>query len=161
MIKFLLVLFSIQFVSANEFDLPAGSKLKERALAPRTNECQLCHMKRSQKIMMLDKVNKTDREHFEIDIQHGTLKKACHDCHDINNSDRLMAPATFENTSILCQRCHQERYREWQYGRHGKISNSWKENIIVYHCIDCHNPHDVRYKQMEAHPGHKHRGAAH
>ena len=128
-----------------------ASDLKVRPLAPRSNECQLCHIKRQQREIFVPNKNVTKREHFEIEISHGSLKKACNDCHDVNNSNFLFAPANFKNTSPLCARCHAERYVEWQQGKHGKKVGSWK-NTIAYQCIECHNPHSVSFKKMQSKP---------
>ena len=151
MINLLLILFSVNFIYSNDITPQPPMNLQKRPLAPRANECQLCHMKRSQHEVFISPKNKTEREHFEIEISHGTLKKACNDCHDINNSNKLFAPATFENTSLLCARCHSLRYTEWQKGMHGKKFGSWKNNI-AFQCIDCHNPHSVSFKKMQSKP---------
>jgi formate-dependent nitrite reductase cytochrome c552 subunit len=148
MINLILTIVSFSFVNSNEVPM----NLRPRPLAPRANECQLCHIKRTNRENFVPKKNSTKSEHGEIVIVHGSLKKACNDCHDVNNSDKLMSPGTFEDTSLLCSRCHIERYREWQKGIHGKKISSW-QNYVVFHCIDCHNPHDVSFKKMESRPG--------
>jgi hypothetical protein len=150
MINLLFALVAGHFINAT--DVPMN--LQPRPLAARANECQLCHIKRQHKEVFVPKTNKTSKEHFDIEISHGTLKKSCADCHDVNNSNKLMAPGTFENTSLLCNRCHSGRYIEWQNGMHGKKITSWKNNI-AYHCIDCHNPHSVSFKQMQSKPAPK------
>lgn len=153
MINLLIAIASLNFLYANEVIVEqVPMNLQSRPLAPRANECQLCHIKRSAKEVFVPRKNQTHKEHFEIEILHGNLKKSCNDCHDVNNSNKLMAPATFENTSVLCARCHIERFREWEKGFHGKKVTSWKNNV-AYHCIDCHNPHNVKFKTMQARPG--------
>ncbi len=154
MINFLITIFSVNFICAADITTQIPMNLKERPLAPRANECQLCHIKRNHKEVFIPKKNVTVSEHAEIQISHGSLKKSCNDCHDVNNSNKLIAPATFANTSLLCARCHSERYVEWQKGFHGKKVSSWKNNV-AYHCIDCHNPHSVSFKKMEAKPAPK------
>lgn len=155
MINLLITLFSINYLAAVDVVIEqVPMNLRPRPLAARANDCQLCHIKRSSKEAFVPKKNQTTKEHFEIDIAHGTLKKACNDCHDVNNSNKLLSPATFANTSLLCARCHIERYREWERGFHGKKITSWKNNVS-YHCIDCHNPHNVKFKNMQAKPGPK------
>ncbi len=129
----------------------SGMLMNKRPLAPRSNECQLCHIRRIAKTVFIPKVNSIAKEHFEINLVHGNLKRSCNECHDINNSNKLIAPASFQDTSILCSRCHIERYNEWKNGIHGKKVNSWKE-AVAFHCIDCHNPHDVAFKKMQARP---------
>jgi nitrate/TMAO reductase-like tetraheme cytochrome c subunit len=154
MINLLLIFFSINFLSAGENRDQIPMNLQKRPLAPRANECQLCHIKRIHREVFIPSKNNTKREHFEIEISHGSLKKSCNDCHDVNNSNKLVFPATFENTSLLCSRCHSERYIEWQKGIHGKKVGSWKNNIS-FHCIDCHNPHSVSFKKMQSRPAPK------
>jgi nitrate/TMAO reductase-like tetraheme cytochrome c subunit len=144
--KFLLFFIFVSTVYATE--------LKLRPLAQRSGECKLCHIKRETREAYIPKKNVTQREHFEIVISHGSLKKACNDCHDVNNSNFLLSPGTFENTSALCSRCHIERYREWQNGFHGKKITSWKNNV-AFQCIDCHDPHSVSFKKMESKPAPK------
>lgn len=152
MINLLMAFLSIHMSFALEGDITKlPLNLRPRPIAPRANECQLCHIKRVSREDFIPKKNKTEREHFEINISHGSLKKNCNDCHDVNNSNKLIAPATFENTSLLCARCHTLRFVEWQKDLHGKKITSW-QNSVSYHCIDCHNPHSVSFKKMEAKP---------
>ena len=153
-INLLIFIVSINFVYSAEVIPTLPTNLHPRPLAARANECQLCHIKRVQREIFIPKKNKTQREHSEIIISHGSLKKSCNDCHDVNNSNRLFAPASFENTSLLCARCHNERYVEWQKGFHGKKVGSWKNNI-TFHCVECHNPHSVSFKPMQSKPAPK------
>lgn len=128
-------------------------EVKVRPLAPRANECQLCHIKRQTREVFLSPKKVTTKEHTHIDIAHGSLKKACNDCHDLNNSNKLILPATFANTNQICARCHIENYAEWQRGQHGKKTGGWLKNNVAYNCIDCHDPHNVSFKKMMAVPG--------
>jgi len=155
MITLLISFFSLNLALAGDIVFEkVPMNLQPRPLAARSNECQLCHIKRTSKEVFIPQKNKTTKEHFEIEVVHGNLKKSCNDCHDVNNSNKLIAPGNFENTSLLCARCHIERFREWEKGFHGKKITSWKKNVS-YHCIDCHNPHNVKFKSMEALPGPK------
>lgn len=143
--KFFLILLLANYTHATE--------LKGRSLAPRAKDCTLCHIKRTTRETFVPSKNVTKREHFEIQIAHGSLKKACNDCHDVNNSNQLFLPATFENTTPLCARCHAERVLEWKMGRHGKKIGSWDNSkALQFQCIECHNPHSVSFKKMEAKP---------
>lgn len=154
MIQFIIALVSIHFLYSSEVISKLPMNLHERPLAPRANECQLCHIKRVHQEVFIPQKNKTQREHAEIEISHGSLKMACNDCHDVNNSNKLFLPATFANTSLLCARCHNERYIDWQKGIHGKKVGNWKNNI-TFQCIDCHNPHSVSFKKMQPKPAPK------
>ena len=126
-----------------------ANELKFRKLAPRSNECQQCHIKRNQKDVFISSKNITAREHSNILLSHGNAKNYCNDCHDIEHSNKLFSPATFENTSAVCARCHFERFNEWQQGSHGKKVGNWKKSVS-FHCIDCHNPHSVSIEGMQS-----------
>jgi predicted CXXCH cytochrome family protein len=151
------LLIKINFLMTMIFlNTSIASELKSRLAPPRSNQCQLCHIKRVNREVFIPKKNSTKSEHFEIIISHGNLKKSCNDCHDVNNSNYLFAPATFQNTTPLCARCHNERVVEWQNGLHGKKIGSWDKNKnISYQCIDCHYSHSVSFKKMQANPGPK------
>ena len=130
--------------------------LKKRPLPPRHNQCHLCHLKKSK--TFVPKAKQTTREHADRNLQHGNLDISCHSCHDIHNSNYLRSfsqeePASFENPSPVCIRCHRERYRDWKNGTHGKRVGGWDPKAhIWYNCVDCHNPHSVRFKEMKAVP---------
>lgn len=145
MINLLSFFISLNIVNSSE------QNLQKRPLAARSNQCQLCHIKRKHQEIFIPQEEKTKREHFEIELSHGNLKRSCNDCHDVNNSNKLFAPATFANTSPVCARCHIEHYTQWQKGIHGKKVGSWK-NMVSYHCIDCHNPHAVSIKKIQSRP---------
>lgn len=68
----------------------------------------------------------------------GTDNNACYVCH---NSRDMMSLRFLNGTSIsldkaflICQQCHQERYKAWEEGTHGKPG----EKIS---CTECHDPH--------------------
>ncbi len=148
----------ILFVGAVSFAGAFEEKpvLKKRPLPPRHDQCHLCHLKKSK--LFLPKAKPTQREHADRNLQHGNLDISCHSCHDIHNSNYLRSfsqeePASFENPSPVCIRCHRERYRDWMAGTHGKRVGGWEpKSHIWYHCVDCHNPHSVKFKEMKAFP---------
>ncbi|MGZ3721889.1 MAG: hypothetical protein ACXVA9_03090 [Bdellovibrionales bacterium] len=138
-------------VLASENALP----MKEHTLPARANECQFCHMDR--KSPFVSKKNSTQMEHTQIVSQHGRQILACNFCHDKANHNRLKSsaefPASFANPSPVCQRCHAEVYKDWTKGLHGKRTGGWKgEQRQQFHCIECHDPHSVKFKAMEAKP---------
>lgn len=124
--------------------------LKERRLPHRHDECQLCH--RPKQRDFIGKKTKTEIEHVGILPVHGRASFACQNCHDINNHNFLRAstgvPTSFEKSSGVCQRCHANQYRDWRDGIHGKRIGYWNGQRTQYHCIDCHNPHAVRFEEM-------------
>lgn len=128
-------------------------ELLERPLPKRHNECQFCHISKNTKFVT--KTKETELEHKRIVAKHGNKNLECNHCHDKANHEYLRNtkefPASFRNTSPVCYRCHVETFRDWELKIHGKNTKSWKAGEEVgRHCIDCHNPHDVKFKEMEA-----------
>lgn len=126
--------------------------LKERALPPRHDKCHLCHLKKKEPF----EPNKfaTQKEHNRVEAIHGDVVLSCHNCHDVNRNNYLLSPrspqASFSNTSPVCKRCHAAIYRDWTEGIHGHRIGGWRGEKIQFQCIDCHNPHSVRFKPMNA-----------
>ena len=130
----------------------AEMNLKERELPARSSECELCHISRKDQFIS-NKVSTTS-EHKEIVEIHGKKKLECNQCHDKADHNYLKKPATFQDSSPVCRRCHVEQYRAFLNGLHGKATGSWTaEKRIRHNCIDCHNQHNVKFKPMESHPG--------
>ena len=129
-------------------------QLNPRALPERHNECQFCHTKKN-RAYMSSKTNPT-LEHSEKSARHGKVDMACQSCHNINNSNYLrsstFAEASFENSSAVCSQCHAREYRDWRRGIHGKRLGNWNGEKVQFNCIDCHSPHSVNFKKMEAAP---------
>ncbi len=126
-------------------------KLKPRELPDRYNECAYCHVKKDR--FFAKKSKATVLEHVGISPTHGTRDLSCNSCHDINNHNFLRGfkdhPADFTNPSPTCARCHLEKFRSWKKGLHGKRTGGWMQPKIQFHCIDCHNPHKVKFPSMQ------------
>ena len=126
--------------------------LKERALPPRHDQCHLCHIKKK-KFFVLQKFE-TLREHNRVEAAHGDVILSCNNCHDMNRNNYLISPkspqASFSNTSPVCKRCHAAIYRDWTEGVHGQRIGEWSVEKVQFHCIDCHDPHSVRFKKMQS-----------
>lgn len=122
------------------------------AMVSNANDCQFCHIKRNDLLVFNSPKSETKREHAQMTSWHGRQKKACSDCHDGNNSNYLYLPATFTATSLVCARCHSERYEEWREGTHGKKIGGWKKGNVALACMDCHDAHSVNFKKMQALP---------
>ena len=139
-------LFFITNISASEV------RLTERKLPDRYDECNLCHLKK--KLEFIPSKHKPNREHNDYPLRHSKSEMSCNSCHDINNFNFLKSSkelsASFENSSPVCQRCHSEVFRDWRQGIHGKRSGEWMGKKIQNQCIDCHDPHSVKYKSVKA-----------
>ncbi|MBI2609265.1 MAG: hypothetical protein HYW47_06680 [Deltaproteobacteria bacterium] len=129
-------------------------QLTERPLPKRYNECQHCHLQKQKRFVPATK--KTVREHSDKKLKHGNIEMSCNHCHDIAHRNYLRStpshPASFENSSPVCAQCHEDRHKDWKNGIHGHRIGEWNGNQIQFHCIDCHNPHNVSFKKMEARP---------
>ena len=130
-------------------------RLKEHKV-PAEN-CEDCHMKKNRPFMPSKK--EPERNHPGKSLQHGKEEIACGSCHDIRQSNRLRtskeAPATFAQPSPVCMRCHVEEFRNWSEGIHGKRTGGWNREKLQSQCVDCHNPHSVPFKKMQANPAPK------
>ena len=151
--KYLLLMLVLFFSINSMSETPS---LKKRPLPPRHDQCHLCHMKKNR--YFIPKAKLTKREHADRNLWHGNLNISCHSCHDVRNSNYLRSysenePASFENPSPVCIRCHRDRYREWKNGTHGKRIGGWDPKFQTwYGCIDCHDPHSVKFKSLKAVP---------
>lgn len=116
--------------------------------------CQDCHAKKNKEFILSKK--KTTLKHENFAGKHGRTDVACGGCHDRNNSNFLRstpdARASFVNPSPVCKQCHQDRYKDWEIGIHGKRLGGWNIGKKQLHCIECHGPHSVRFKTMKAEP---------
>jgi|GEM_PF-191830 len=95
--------------------------------------------------------------HRNIQVNHGGVRVWCLDCHDPNNrnyltplSDGRLIP--FEQSYLLCGKCHGTKFRDWRNGIHGKRSGYWNGEKTYFLCVTCHNPHSPRFKPIEPMP---------
>ena len=91
-------------------------------------------------------------EHTNIVLNHAQGERWCLDCHDINNRDKLHLVngqrISFEESYRLCGQCHGDKYRDWKVGVHGKRTGMWNGEKQYLLCVNCHNPHDPRFKPL-------------
>ncbi|MGZ3712964.1 MAG: hypothetical protein ACXWQO_20130 [Bdellovibrionota bacterium] len=125
--------------------------------SPPLEHCEDCHMKKTRTFMQPKK--QPQRNHAEKNLQHGKGEIACGSCHDAEHSNRLRssatAPADFTHPSPVCQQCHVDVFRDWARGMHGKRTGGWNREKVQSQCIDCHDPHSVKFKKMQAMPAPK------
>ncbi|MHB9003369.1 MAG: hypothetical protein ACYC6C_04820 [Coriobacteriia bacterium] len=130
----------------------AGSSTGELAFYP----CTDCHPvalgANGKPITPLPKDFKKHAIELEVHDILGADERACLACHDdpARNPGKLILPdgslvdVTGE-ISRVCQRCHFEKYREWEVGIHGKGAPKCSS-------AGCHDPHTPSWIYMEALP---------
>jgi hypothetical protein len=114
--------------------------------------CSACHASM--------KVNRTRREltemHTDIVLKHGFAQVWCLDCHNADNRDVLHLASgelvPFDESYRLCGQCHGEKYRDWRAGVHGRRTGDWNGHKSYLLCVNCHNPHQPRFKPLVPRP---------
>ena len=95
-------------------------------------------------------------EHTNIVLNHAQGQRWCLDCHDTYDRDRLHLVngqrIRFEESYRLCGQCHGDKYRDWKVGVHGKRTGMWNGEKQYLLCVNCHNPHDPRFKPLAPMP---------
>ena len=105
-------------------------------------------------------VNRTKRVltdmHTDIVLKHDAEHRWCLDCHDATNRDQLHLasgePVPFEESYRLCGQCHGEKYRDWRAGVHGRRVGQWNGAKRYLLCVNCHSPHEPRFKSLPPKP---------
>jgi hypothetical protein len=91
-------------------------------------------------------------EHTNIVLNHAQGERWCLDCHDTYDRDKLHLVngqrIRFEESYRLCGQCHGDKYRDWKVGVHGKRTGMWNGEKQYLLCVNCHNPHDPRFKPL-------------
>jgi hypothetical protein len=97
---------------------------------------------------------KLERMHDNVKLTHGDLW--CTSCHDPSgpNRFRLAEGTTVDvaDTPRLCGQCHSGRYKDWTIGAHGKRTGYWNGPRRVLVCLNCHDPHSPRFKDLKPLP---------
>jgi len=115
--------------------------------------CTRCHDR-------VDDSNPTPRNllaaHWDIRLAHGSREQWCYDCHNPSNRDKLRLAGgrlvSFETSYELCGQCHGEKLRDWRRGVHGRRIGCWNGEREYLLCVNCHNPHDPKFKSMHPKP---------
>jgi len=96
--------------------------------------------------------------HEEISamFNHDSENRWCLDCHDLNNRDYLRLASgkllDFKESYKLCGQCHGEKYRDWKVGVHGKRTGYWNGQKEYLLCVNCHNPHSPKFRELKPEP---------
>jgi hypothetical protein len=84
------------------------------------------------------------------EFQHGRGRIWCLDCHHTTQRNKLVDnfgdPIDFDQSHLLCGKCHGDKLRDWRDGIHGKRIGEWASNGKKrwFLCVECHNPHNVQ-----------------
>jgi Cytochrome c7 and related cytochrome c len=85
-------------------------------------------------------------------FNHDSENRWCLDCHDLKNRDYLRLASgdllDFKESYKLCGQCHGEKYRDWKVGVHGKRTGDWNGKKEYLLCVNCHNPHSPKFKEL-------------
>jgi hypothetical protein len=95
--------------------------------------------------------------HTDITLNHAASVKWCLECHDAGNRDKLRLVSgdlvDFTESYLLCAQCHGPTYRDWKAGIHGKRTGYFSGGKIMYYlCVNCHYPHDPKFKPIKPEP---------
>jgi len=98
--------------------------------------------------------------HTNIRLNHGGIRLWCLDCHHPDDRNYLLPLSdgkkiAFEQSYLLCGKCHGTIYRDWRYGIHGKRTGFWNGAKNYYLCVSCHDPHNPRFKPLVPMPAPK------
>jgi uncharacterized CHY-type Zn-finger protein len=89
-------------------------------------------------------------------FNHDSENRWCLDCHDLMNRDYLRLASgkllDFKESYKLCGQCHGEKYRDWKVGVHGKRTGEWNGKKEYLLCVNCHNPHSPKFKELKPEP---------
>ena len=93
-------------------------------------------------------------EHESIELKHGN-NRFCLNCHHTTNRNAFTdydgSEIAEQNVVSLCARCHGPVHRDWQAGVHGRKNGFWDKSKgpqTQLRCIQCHDPHDPKFKGM-------------
>ena len=93
--------------------------------------------------------------HDGMALKHGK-ERWCLDCHDAKDRDHLHLVngqlVDFEQSYKLCGQCHGDKYRDWKVGVHGKRTGHWNGQKQYLLCVNCHDPHQPRFKPLQPLP---------
>lgn len=130
-------------------EYPSG---KPAVLSSGNFPCSNCHAG-----MTPDFTRRALTFHPEIRLnRHGGGRMWCLECHDASDRDHVRLAngekVPFPELHRLCGQCHENIYRHWKAGIHGKRTGSWEGEKRYHLCTQCHNPHSPRFKPLRPEP---------
>ncbi len=97
-------------------------------------------------------------EHGSIKLDHGN-NRFCLNCHHPSNRSAFVdydgSEIAEADVVLLCAKCHGPTYRDWQAGVHGRRNGYWnvaKGARTQLRCIQCHDPHQPKFKELKPLP---------
>jgi hypothetical protein len=89
-------------------------------------------------------------------FNHDPENRWCLDCHDLKSRDSLKLASgkllDFKESYKLCGQCHGEKLRDWKVGVHGKRTGEWNGKKDYFLCVNCHNPHSPKFRELSPEP---------
>lgn len=112
-------------------------------------ECSECHSKPLVEIQGKENIEKS---HWDIRLKHANRETMnCATCHSENNMDELRSitdkPIDFNLSHKLCGQCHQNQFKDWSGGAHGKQIGGWAQPRVSQTCVGCHDPHKPAFEK--------------
>ncbi|MDA8092172.1 MAG: hypothetical protein M0Z61_18350 [Nitrospiraceae bacterium] len=151
-ILFLLVPLSFAVAAEQAYPLPNPKDIKARPpFSKGLFPCSQCH----QGMPANWKRRKLTMMHQDIVLNH-MPGGWCFDCHNPDNRDKLKLftgeSVSFDQSYLVCGQCHGFIFKEWKAGLHGKRTGMWNGEKKYYQCINCHWPHDPKFKSIKPFP---------
>jgi len=139
--------------------------------------CSSCH----DNVFIDSRVRELKDEHTSLKFEHGGGRFWCYDvCHNGRDMDNLVSlrrrPIDYDQAYKLCGQCHFQRFKDWDFGGHGRRAGAWpvprdvpqthdklrvaerdkigtwKGDRVIMSCPACHNPHSPAIKPYTASP---------
>jgi hypothetical protein len=139
--------------------------------------CSGCH----DNVFIDGRVRDLKDEHTSLKFEHGGGRFWCYDaCHNGRDMDHLVSirrrPIDYDEAYKLCGQCHFQRFKDWNFGGHGRRAGAWpvprdvppahtelrvadRETIgtwqgerTILSCPACHNPHSPSIKPYTLSP---------
>lgn len=112
--------------------------------------CTECHSKPLDQLQKGSEGKKA--AHWNVKLVHAGVEiMDCKTCHDENNLDDLTSLTNstidFNYSYKLCSQCHQQEFKDWKGGAHGKQLESWAMPRVSNTCVNCHNPHSPQFEK--------------
>jgi hypothetical protein len=148
-ISFVTITLSLPAAAAQHDEYPVSAPPFSEGIFP----CSNCHAG----LETNTRKRKLTDEHTSIILHHAEQERWCLDCHNARNRDKLKLAdgetINFTESYRLCGQCHGNIYRDWKAGIHGKRIGFFKGGKRTYFlCVNCHNPHDPKFKSIKPEP---------